>query len=817
MDTKNTSDSHTGQWQAQNQLWNEFLSAWPLEKLASMSLPDYTQAGNPDSFTNGLETRLEDLGSIWGGSSFKFGIFSRKDKTDKPEGGGASYSDDYGWYSKYGETADEAFLKIREIIVSVAKAATQGDLEAIEAADLGQVVKWKIAFHYQNRSKQCVVNIFKKAPLQAFLGKTDKKLSMAELQRAVLEQRAPAEELLEFGARIWAEWESKALDIWKLSHGGDNFSADELESLRRARLAVLHRDSPRGQGKSFQDAPVGTLFYLCHSNAMQLLARLTGNVEDAERGGGWIQRRYELLKPAITSQPYDANSKLWTPRGNSTFRLVPKEDLPEFEEKLLQPYFGIGLEDVMDLIPIPASDEKAIVVPTTQDGRGPLNRILFGPPGTGKTYRSVAEAVAIIDGASVTSLLASEAYPQAKAQFDQYRAAGQIEFVTFHPSYAYQDFVEGIRPEATSDGQIRYSVEPGVLKRIARIAEENWRASSNPQGTDVLEDERFERAFAKVVDDIEESEKGYVEAKLYKGYPAEVRVGATEQNLTARLPGYPTVYNAPKFQLKRLWARRAIIKRPGDLGSMYNRSTFWAILKLLEEIDVELGVPTPTAPIELKQYVLVIDEINRGNIAKIFGELITLIEDDKRLGQGNELTVRLPYTPEEPPFGLPPNLFIVGTMNTADRSIALLDTALRRRFHFEELMPDESALNADFIDGINLKALMQNINQRIAYLFDRDHTIGHAYFTGIKSFRDLEDRLRFKVIPLLQEYFFDDWSKIRLILKDGPKKEADKHIVRQSEVDSAQLFDDDPEMGDSRAFYFIAPKLTVDMVKAIYE
>jgi 5-methylcytosine-specific restriction endonuclease McrBC GTP-binding regulatory subunit McrB len=220
----------------------------------------------------------------------------------------------------------------------------------------------------------------------------------------------------------------------------------------------------------------------------------------------------------------------------------------------------------------------------------------------------------------------------------------------------------------------------------------------------------------------------------------------------------------------------------------------------------------------LKNYVLIIDEINRGNIAKIFGELITLIEDDKRLGAVNELTCNLPYVDpdEEPAFGLPPNLYIVGTMNTADRSIALLDTALRRRFTFTELMPDATTLPAAAVDGVELPKLLAALNQRIAYLFDRDHTLGHAYFMGVKSFADLESCLRFKVIPLLQEYFFEDWSKIRLVFRDsGKKKEA--QIIREITTDAVKLFGSDTEIGDGRAMFEVASELTPAMVRAIYE
>ena len=408
----------------------------------------------------------------------------------------------------------------------------------------------------------------------------------------------------------------------------------------------------------------------------------------------------------------------------------------------------------------------------------PLNQILYGPPGTGKTYSTIERAVAIIDGAPASSHADPKVrFKAAKERFDTLRKSGQIEFVTFHQSFSYEEFIEGLRPvlDEDGDGTARYEVRAGVLKKLA------FHAMSGI----IYYTGGFDKIWNHLVSEIQRSEIKFIEHLAHFRYG----VTADDKHIFGVREGEKELVIS-KDKARKLWegTENNLFIDHQDVRRCLgeNTSTEDFIVAVRNEMSLEIGQRPKSAHqkfldgdedyeadfVDAPRYVLIVDEINRGNISKILGELITLLEPDKRLGAPNELIVQLPVSGEN--FALPPNLYLLGTMNTADKSLALLDIALRRRFDFIEMAPD-SALFPDFA-----REVLTQLNLRLEVALDREHRIGHAYFMksgGAINQAEFNAVFRAKIIPLLQEFFYNDWETLRAVLGESGDK-IGKFIVK---------------------------------------
>ena len=453
----------------------------------------------------------------------------------------------------------------------------------------------------------------------------------------------------------------------------------------------------------------------------------------------------------------------------------------------------------------------------------PLNQILYGPPGTGKTYNTVIKAIEITNPELIQRDENGNVknYKVLKEKFDELKQQGQIEFVTFHQSYSYEEFVEGIKPDLENGKELRYKLQNGIFKTICNNAKElletkvkyNFNKDNISVYKILIPDESLftyciendcvainwgndidisncdsqEEIIAKIPEDFESRKQCISQLNLFKlwidndlksGKDVIVVIPGSMNTIKgiAKITGnyfYNSDIENGHQQRKVDWIRKNInISSDSIYNSKFVSPTITGMFNDKINWDAFLNLINNKNNSKSSNAVLVIDEINRGDVSKIFGELITLIEDDKRIGKEHQMTVTLPYSRE--PFGVPNNLYIIGTMNTADRSIALLDTALRRRFDFEEMMPKPELLRGKDIEGVDLEQLLTQINDRIKNEYDRDHQIGHSYLMGVKNKEHLERAYKNRILPLLNEYFYNDIDSVAKILNCKPNEITSK-------------------------------------------
>ncbi len=512
----------------------------------------------------------------------------------------------------------------------------------------------------------------------------------------------------------------------------------------------------------------------------------------------------------------------------------------------------------------------------------PLNQILFGPPGTGKTYNTINKALAILDP-ECWSLYDKNESPEArkalKMRFDELVKEGRIDFVTFHQSFSYEDFVEGIRAESDGDsGQLTYDVVDGVFKRMcdavaAKVTRSDsheamtlegrrvWKMSlGNTQGDDAhIFDDCIEQGLIRLGYG---SSHDYSECKTRSDVQRvlERSVGKIDNAYDYTVTSVMTLVNRMKIGdlvvvTDGNFKFRAIGEITGDyrceehyerddsyaqvrpvkwlcqfspslpcgelINGRFSQMTLYELkaptlipeklLALVNATASQAGSQSEAGATPSNKRVLIIDEINRGNVSRIFGELITLIEPSKRAGASEALTTTLPYSKR--PFSVPDNLYLIGTMNTADRSLAGLDIALRRRFVFEEMPPRAELLDGVVIEEeghkVDVGRLLHTLNQRIEVLLDRDHCLGHAYFMPLKAaakptLAQLGYIFKQQILPLLQEYFFEDWQRIAWVLNDHRKNEPDTMFLLEPDIDIEDLLGKVP-VGKQRLRWTVNP------------
>lgn len=746
------------------QLKETFLQEWPLSRIQKITLEEYTNL-DKTSFCYWLEAKTHDLGSIWGGSSYKFGIYKRRDISTTITVDNRITDGEYAWFQKYGATKEVAFQTVKDTIISIIQNAQSNTLENIDAIDLGDAYKWKIAFLYGNFN---VVNIFKNESLleaAQSIGYTEASKNYAVLNRFILSKKSSEQDYFDYTSELWKKTTlANATKYWLYAPGENAHKWDEF-----------YEEGIMGLGWD----ELGDLDEYANKSEIKKKLQEIENVETTKQNDTAANYEFHkvikegdiiIVKKGISELlGYgEVTSEYYYDENRDTYQKCRKVDWKLKGNWKVD--FNLPVKTLTDITKYPTDDKNfskyserllAIMERNINDSskidamnyKPELNQILYGPPGTGKTYHTILEAAKIVTGNENIS------YVDALKVFNN-NLHNQIEFITFHQNYSYEDFIQGLRPDTENGNALTFEKKDGVFKRIADRAYENL-ISSNTKPEETTKLNAFIASLERLKEKVIESEEPvHINDTAYFVDVEENAFRYTGKNWTLGekgFSGFRMKYTDLIEIFKANVQSRQDIKKLNSVSGLakqhasYFIKAFQIVLNDMREIEISVKVTQ-------KNYVIIIDEINRANISRVFGELITLIEEDKRSHGKIPMKVTLPSGDS---FTVPSNLYIIGTMNTADKSIALLDIALRRRFEFVPMYPKYNGLEKP----VNDDAILLKINEAIIKRKGHDFTIGHSYFMGENY--SLEKTINHKVIPLLLEYFMNDEKEVTNLLKDA--------------------------------------------------
>ena len=713
------------------QLRDEFLSTWSLERVKEMAIDEYTNLNKDDSFCYWLEKKTEILGSIWGGSSFKFGIYKRRN-TDREFEKNAISDGEYAWLDKYGKERDEAFNNVKNIIIDIIKKSQAGDFKAIDSIDLGNAIKWKIAHLYSDNR---ILNVFSKEKLIEIAKKLsiefEKKISFYNLQDLVLKQKSPEEDYFTFAKRIWSLTANKEAKYWLYSPGeqavkweefyNEGIMAigwDKLENLENYvdRKSILKALINNYGGGEDQPNNVSAIDDFCNGenkiNVGDIVIAKKGTKNllgygkvisdyyfDEERAAYKHCREVKWLKKGV-----------WDVEDN-----LPPKTLTDIKLEKAQYLLNIMNGNTQ-------TQEDNLVIKLL---KYKPQIILQGPPGTGKTREAKRIAKALLGLGEDENLEGNE----------------QFKLIQFHPSYSYEDFVRGIIAENTNDN-ILYVTKDKILAEFAKKAFEapllpiKWE-----DFRDFLEKERKEKGEVYFDGD---SNLKYESIKDGKLFYSSKRLDTIQYNEDT---GEITELNDRNFDLVGIHIEAFCQKNIDDNFISFKKNQkkqdgYWNTI-------TDYFIKWANNFKKKKLYVLVIDEINRANLSAVLGELIYALE------YRGEAVQSMYAIEGENNLILPPNLYIIGTMNTADRSVGHIDYAIRRRFAFVNVLPKDLTNElGDQFEGALFAKVTNLFNTNLSSEFKKEEVqLGHSYF--ITKNTPIDIRWEYEIKPILFEYVKD--------------------------------------------------------------